>query len=126
MLTTPDDDDIDRPLIAKVVSNFYSGVRCDPVLGPIFEARIKDWPAHLALLERFWTSVILRSGEYKGTPHAVHMALPGLTEEHFDRWLEIFGATVDAECTPSQSLAFRQRAQRIALSLQAAVLAQSL
>jgi hemoglobin len=115
---------IDRALIARIVEAFYIKVRKDPVLGPIFEARIRDWPAHLNLLERFWASVILRSGEYKGAPHAVHVAIPGLNEFHFERWLDIFGDTLEALCTAEQALAFRQRASRIARSLLAARLVQ--
>lgn len=117
---------IDKFLIARVVERFYDRVRSDSILGPIFEDRIHDWPRHLALLERFWASVMLRTGEYKGTPLMAHMALPGLTAEHFDHWLMLFGETVDAECTAPQAAAFRFRASRIAQSLQMAVLPQAL
>ena len=33
---------IDEALIERLVRRFYEKVRCDPELGPIFEARIAD------------------------------------------------------------------------------------
>ena len=126
MLQQPDNIAIDKALISRVVNCFYQRVRSDGILGPIFEDHIQDWPSHIALLERFWASVMLRTGEYKGTPVMAHMALSGLTANHFDDWLKLFGETVDAECTAPQAAAFRLRAGRIAQSLQMAILPQPL
>lgn len=62
-------DGIDRPLIGQVVRTFYDLVRRDTVLGPIFNPRVEVWPAHEAKIVRFWSSVLLMSGEYHGKPY---------------------------------------------------------
>lgn len=38
---------IDEQMIDRLVRNFYSKVRRDPLIGPIFDARIQDWEPHL-------------------------------------------------------------------------------
>ena len=39
---------ITEAMIERLVRAFYAKVRADAVLGPIFEARIRDWEPHLA------------------------------------------------------------------------------
>jgi len=111
---------IDRALIERVVKVFYERVRRDPLLGHVFDQRVRDWTAHRALLVRFWSSVLLMSGEYKGSPMRVHLDLPDLSGAHFVRWLDLFGDTLAVCCTPSQARLFRGRAERIAQSFQMA------
>lgn len=105
---------IDDDLIGRVVDAFYAAVRADEMLGPIFEAAVHDWPAHLERLRAFWSSVTLMSGLYKGQPMQAHFGLPPLSDAHFERWLSLFGATLEAHCTPEQAEVFRVRARRIA------------
>lgn len=111
-------DGIDRTLIARVVARFYERVRRDAVLGPIFNPRIEDWPEHEAKITRFWSSVLLMSGEYHGRPMQVHLAIPGLTPADFDRWLALFDQSLSEICMPDQSQVFRARAARIAEAFQ--------
>ena len=61
---------IDEAMIAGVVHGFYDRVRADPLLAPVFAARIadKDWPAHLGRMVRFWAAVVLMDGGYHGRP----------------------------------------------------------
>ena len=54
--------------IAGLVPVFYGRVRKDPMLGPIFNGAIEDWPEHIEKLRAFWSSVMLGSGRYKGQP----------------------------------------------------------
>ncbi|WP_244607059.1 group III truncated hemoglobin [Bosea sp. CS1GBMeth4] len=109
---------ISEALIAELVETFYGRVRQDPLLGPIFLARLgEDWEPHLAKLRDFWSSVTLMSGRYRGKPHAVHMGL-GLEPAHFERWLSLFEATVAELCTGPAAFLFVDRARRIADSLQ--------
>jgi hypothetical protein len=60
-------------MIEKLVRGFYDKVRADEVLGPIFEARIRDWEPHLQQMFAFWSSVALMTGRYHGTPMVKHM-----------------------------------------------------
>lgn len=107
---------IDRPLIERVVTDFYASVRRDPLLGPIFAAKVTDWPRHEALIVEFWASLLLLTGEYKGTPLQAHNALPGLDESHFRHWLHLFHESVSRCCDEFQARQFEERASRIARS----------
>lgn len=113
---------IDEALIGRVVHSFYDRVRADPLLGPVFAARIPDdgWPAHLAQLERFWASVILLDGGYHGRPMQKHAPLP-VDAAHFDRWLALFRETAAALAPPAAAAVFVGRAERIAESLEAGI-----
>jgi hemoglobin len=112
---------IDEALIREVVVAFYLKVRSDSDLGPVFETRVHDWPEHLRKLTDFWSSVLLLSGQYKGTPLQNHLAIPKLTEAHFQQWLTLFRSTLDELCTPDQTALFMSRAERIATSFRMAV-----
>jgi hemoglobin len=108
---------ITEGMIESVVRGFYRKVREDAVLGPIFEARIKDWEPHLQRMSAFWSSVALMTGRYHGTPMAKHLQLP-VDAVHFDRWLALFEATVREVCPPEAEQHFVERARRIADSLE--------
>jgi len=103
--------------ISRLVHAFYARVRQDAVLGPIFDAHIDDWDHHLAKLVDFWSSILLRTGRYSGTPMPRHAALPGLEAELFQRWLALFRQTADEQ--PNRLMAERacEMAGRIAQSL---------
>ena len=108
---------IDEAMIERLVRGFYAKVRKDAVLGPIFEARIRDWEPHLAQMCAFWSSVALMTGRYHGTPMAKHLPLP-VDAGHFDRWLELFEQTAREICPPEAEVHFVERARRIASSLE--------
>jgi hemoglobin len=109
---------VSEAMIRNLVHTFYARVRCDPVLGPIFNTRVEDWPAHLEKLCAFWSSVMLMTGRYKGTPMRAHAELPGIASEHFQRWLSLFQATVRETCPDAAAGLFVDRSERIAQSLQ--------
>jgi len=108
---------IDEALVRSVVETFYAKVRRDPLLGPIFNEAVADWPEHLDRLCAFWSSLTLMTGRYKGDPFGVHLALPPLGPNHFRTWLGLFEETLAALCTPDQAEVFRVRAERVAESL---------
>lgn len=108
---------IDEAMIERLVREFYARVREDAVLGPIFEARIKDWEPHLARMCAFWSSVALMTGRYHGTPMARHLPLP-VDGSHFDRWLALFEETAREICPGKAEAHFVERARRIAQSLE--------
>ena len=103
--------------ITTLVHAFYARVRADDLIGPIFDAHISDWDKHLAIMVRFWSSVLLRAGTYSGTPMPKHVALPNLQPHMFTRWLDLFHQTT--ETLPNRLFAERveEAAQRIARSL---------
>lgn len=108
---------IDEAMIQALVHRFYARVREDPLLGPIFEARIADWGPHLERMCAFWSSVALMSGRYHGQPMRMHLPLP-VDAEHFDRWLALFEEAAGEICPPAAAAHFMERARRVAESLE--------
>lgn len=85
---------IDAEYIASFVDRFYARVRADDLIGPIFAQHVEDWPVHLEQMKRFWRSVLHNSGEFTGSPMRKHVAIDGLDEHHFRRWLTLFDETL--------------------------------
>lgn len=108
---------VTESMIRSLVHAFYARVRRDPVLGPIFNSRVHDWDAHLTTLCKFWSSVTLLTGAYKGRPMVVHAALPDIDASHFARWLALFRETALDVCPPEAAQLFIDRSERIAQSL---------
>jgi hemoglobin len=104
-------------MIRDLVHAFYAKVRRDALLGPIFNTKIDDWDDHLAKLCRFWSSVTLLTGAYKGRPMPVHAALPEIDDRYFAHWLALFAETASEICHPEAAALFVDRSQRIAESL---------
>lgn len=105
--------------IDRLVEDFYAKVRLDPRLGPVFERAMgaDGWPAHLAVLKVFWSSVLRRTGQYKGSPMAVHAQVPDLTEDLFETWLALFHATCAEVFDAERARQAGAAAERIARSL---------
>lgn len=88
-----------RADITVIIEVFYADVRKDALLGRIFDEVAKvNWVEHTPLIIDFWEFTVLGTGEYKRnvmTPHyQLHEKEP-MQKEHFDRWLQLFTATVD-------------------------------
>ncbi len=114
---------ITEDTIALLVDTFYDRIHGDPVLGPVFDAKIapEDWPRHLATMRRFWSSVMLTSGQYSGNPVGVHRGVAGLERPMFARWLSLFEQTAADLFEPEVGALFAAKAHRIAGSLELAV-----
>jgi len=116
---------INETYISNLVEVFYSRLRDDRVLGPIYNQNVTDWDAHLARMKNFWSAVALSTGTYSGRPVPTHKKLSGITPAHFTRWLAIFRKTLkDTAPTPEAADYFVERANRIANSLQRAMFAK--
>lgn len=83
--------------IKLLVDSFYSKVKRDQNLSPIFENAIGSddemWRPHLERMYKFWSSVALSTGLYSGNPFQKHKDLPSFDISLFDRWLELFFET---------------------------------
>lgn len=104
--------------ISDLVEGFYTKIRSDALLGPIFNDKITDWPPHLARMKDFWISMAIESGRFRGNPMVKHLAIPGIERAHFDHWLALFDETLP-EVMPSAAACqfLSERAARIADSL---------
>jgi hemoglobin len=119
LLRNPAHPDISEALVRDLVFAFYDRIRADATLGPIFDGVIGDrWDAHLAKMCDFWSSVMLKSGRYEGSPMAAHLRLKTVRPEHFNLWLRLFRQTAGEVCPDDVAALFIERAERIAESFQ--------
>lgn len=108
--------------LARLIPEFYSRVRADPVLGPIFNDAIDDWPEHLDTLQSFWSSIVLGSGRYKGQPMVIHLRHEkDMTAANFEQWLLLWRQTTDDLLSPGQAASLQAKARRVAESLRLGV-----
>lgn len=114
-------DTLTEASLHAFLAAFYAKVRRDPLIGPVFARVIPDgdWPRHLAVIQDFWSSVLLKSGRYKGNPFGKHQGLEALTPAHFARWLALFAETARQMFPADVAMLLTERANRIGDSLQA-------
>jgi hemoglobin len=107
--------------IGALLDLFYTRVRIDPDLGPVFARAIADheWPAHIANIQDFWSAVVRKSGRYKGNPFQVHKEVAGISPDSFGRWLALFDEACRETLPPNVAEAMHSRAVQIAESLKA-------
>lgn len=116
------DGQIDEAALERLIRAFYDRVRADAHIGPLFNAAVHDWPGHLEKLVAFWSSVMLSTGRYKGSPVAEHLKhKAAIAPAMFDRWLAIWADTTNELLAPAAAAALQAKAARIAESLQLAL-----
>jgi hemoglobin len=105
------DDDLHDLLVA-----FYAAVANDPLLAPYFVAL--DMGAHMPQIVAFWSTMLFHTGRYSGNAFRPHQSMPGLTAEHFGRWVATLERTVDARFAGEHAGRMKDLAHRIAYSTQ--------
>jgi hemoglobin len=100
--------------VKLLVDTFYTKIKSDDLLGPIFNERIQDrWPQHLEKMYSFWQTLLLEENTYSGRPFPPHMNLP-VGHEHFEHWLSLFTQTIDELFTGEKADEAKWRAGNIA------------
>lgn len=100
--------------IKLLVDRFYSKVRKDELLAPVFNKRIGNrWPQHLKKMYKFWQTVLLKEHTYYGSPFVPHASLP-VDRKHFDQWLALFYETVDENFKGQKAEEVKWRATKMA------------
>lgn len=100
--------------IRLLVDTFYSKVRSDNLLSPIFNGVIQDrWPEHLEKMYTFWQTVLLGEHTYYGNPFMPHADLP-VEKQHFDRWIELFYQTLEEQFEGEKADEAKWRAAKMA------------
>ncbi|MEP0986638.1 group III truncated hemoglobin [Ekhidna sp.] len=91
-----------RDDISLLVNTFYTNIRKDELLGPIFNHHIEEerWPVHLEMLTDFWEMNLFGTGNFNGKPGMKHIMVDrslknGITEEHFRQWVGLWFETLD-------------------------------
>ncbi|KPV39695.1 globin [Thiohalorhabdus denitrificans] len=114
-------DKIGYARVEAVVHDFYQRLRADPELGPYFTG-IPDKAAHEEKVIGYWW--LAMGGRMQEPPFVdmigAHQGL-GITNRLLDRWLELFGATVDEHLEPELAAQWRQMATAVADKLRANV-----
>ena len=108
-----------RAALMNLLRHFYADLRQHAVLGPIFNERIKDWPAHLETIADFWMRVTGGPAYYEGAVVARHMPLQ-LEGTHFDTWLGMWEHHCRAWLSSETALEMVALARQIAPRLLAA------
>ncbi len=100
--------------IQLLVDSFYSKIRNDEQLGPIFNGIIKDrWPEHLEKMYRFWQTILLDDQTYFGSPFVPHAKMP-VDKSHFEQWIKLFSETVDENFAGEKAEQAKWQGQRMA------------
>ena len=82
--------------ICRLLRHFYADVRQDQLVGPIFNAKIKDWNHHLKIIASFWETLIGGPSTYARPMPMKHLSL-GLRTEDFERWHFLWQANCRAQ-----------------------------
>ncbi len=116
---TPSLHDIQtRKDVEMMVQTFYDKVNRDELLSPIFsQVAAVNWEKHLPVMYDFWSSVLFGEMSYKGNPFLKHIPLP-VNGTHFNRWIQLFQATVDELFTGPKAEEAKGRAASIAAIFQ--------
>ncbi len=114
-----------REDIDALMLKFYERALEDDTIGYIFTDVMKlDLEHHLPIIGDFWESLLLGANKYHlhgRNPMQVHEAINykvTLTHEHFQRWLEIFGTTIDEMFEGELADNAKLRAKAIAHNIQ--------
>lgn len=110
-MTTVKKDIEQREDIEILVDSFYSKVKSDPLLAPVFSHL--DWPRHLPIMYDFWSSMLLGDQSYRGNPLKMHLPL-AIDQSHFSQWVFLFKETVDENFDGDKAEEVKMRAQSIA------------
>lgn len=114
-------DTVDQLSVEPMVRAFYGAVLKDELLAPVFirtlgsDMKGQKWSEHFQTLDNFW--IFMMTGEkeiYWGHPFPPHAFLGPLTREMFERWLELFKATVNAYFIPEIADKFYDKANVLA------------
>ncbi len=111
-----------RPDIKLLVETFYGRIRLHPVLGPIFNRIIEDWPTHLMLLTDFWETQLLFERKYWGNPLVAHQEVDEkmnhtMQSEHFGLWLNLWFQTLDELFQGETAQIAKNRARKMSTML---------
>ena len=124
-MTIPPRFPITAAQIERVTEQFYTAVRRDPVLGPVFAPRVTDWPGHEAKIARFWRNAIPFERSYDGNPMQVHAQVGTITTGHFTHWLSLFDGVLATELPEATADAWSALAHRIGRGLSYGIEAQT-
>jgi hemoglobin len=91
-----------REDVQFLVHTFYSKIRKDELLGPIFNSHISEdeWSSHLIKLTDFWETNLFGVRKFKGNPTQKHLKVDKnldytIDPLHFGKWLQLWLETIN-------------------------------
>lgn len=101
-----------------LLEQFYETATKDELIGGHFADL--DLASHIPVITDFWVKTLFGEPVYFGNPFLTHQQLnekAPLRSTHFERWLEIFCATVDEHFAGETAESAKSKASRISNSL---------
>jgi len=91
---------LERENLIDLIKSFYSKVRDDEMLGPIFNPIIQDWDTHELHIASFWERNLFLSGDFQGNPLVKHQEVDTfhiniITMDHFGQWIFLWVETIN-------------------------------
>jgi hemoglobin len=114
---------LNEALLRRVIEEFYTRVRADPELGPVFNPILEGrWEPHIEKIMSFWMTATRLGSGYKGRDFMpAHLRHDTVRAEQLPQWLNLFGATARELCAPDDAEALiriaQQMAENMAISL---------
>ncbi|CUH78458.1 Group 3 truncated hemoglobin ctb [Tritonibacter multivorans] len=107
--------------IDQLVRAFYTRVRKDVVLGPVFRRAVGTsdaaWREHEARIASFWRNALGLDRSFSGNPMMTHLNNSDVVPEQFPVWLSLFRETADDILPPQAAQGISELAERIGKSL---------
>ncbi|MEX2376074.1 MAG: group III truncated hemoglobin [Dehalococcoidia bacterium] len=108
--------DIEDGDLFGLLEAFYAKLEEDPLLAPYFI--MVDMADHMPRIVAFWSTILFRTGRYRDNAFAPHQRMPGLTADHFSRWVATLESAVDERFRGIVAEQMKATAHRIAYSMQ--------
>ena len=112
-----------RDDVERLVRAFYARALPDEIIGWLFTEIAKmDVEAHIPRITDFWETMLLGARSYGGGAFAPHVALHAkarLRGGHFERWLWLWGQTVDEFFQGPRAELAKSHADRVARAFSA-------
>ncbi len=113
------DADLTGDVLRRVVEAFYAKARQDAALGPVFNALVDDWDAHIEKVTAFWLYATRLDRSYDARDFMpAHVRHPQIQASLLPRWLDLFRRTAKEICTAAVADILIDIAERMATSIE--------
>lgn len=106
--------------IRRLIPAFYDKVRCDRILGPVFDGIIGNrWTTHIETVISFWLYVTRLDRRYNARNFVpAHIKHAPIRADLIPPWLALFRATARELCPAACAAVLIDIAERMATSLE--------
>jgi hemoglobin len=106
-------------VIRRLVEAFYVKARQDASLGPVFNALVEDWDAHIEKVSAFWLYATRLDRSYDARDFMpAHIRHPQVQASLLPQWLLLFRQTAREICSEEVANILIDIAERMATSIE--------